>query len=123
MIHVSRIHFRRNLDGSAGQERSIQGGAYSPLFCTPPKVRKPRAQNGGLHFVEPAVDADFDVTIPVGLSSVAQPSDTRGQRSVAGDDGAAVAQGAEILCGVEAERARGSERADGAASGCGEMRL
>ena len=51
--------------------------------------------------------------------AVAEPADAPGKRRVVGDDGAAVAQGAEVLRRVEAEHAGDANGPDGpSASGC-----
>ena len=123
MIHVSRIHFRRNRDRRAVEQRSILRGERAPLFRARAQLRQPRAQNRRLHLVEPAVDPDFDVTISIGLSAVAQPRDARGERRIARDDRAAVAERAEILRRIETERAGGAERADRLPRARREMRL
>jgi hypothetical protein len=75
-------------------------------------VAQERAQDGGLHLVEAAVDAVLLVPVPVALPSVAQPPQAGGERLIVDEHGAAVAQGAEVLGRVEGERAQPGERAD-----------
>ena len=61
--------------------------------------------------------------IPVGLAAVSQPPEPVGQRAIVRDNGSAVAQRAEILGRVEAERSSDADGADRpSARGC-EVRL
>ena len=87
------------------------------------EARQAGAEDGGLHLVEPRVHAGVLMMIPVGLAAVAQPLDARRQRAIVRDDGAAVAERAEILGRIEAERAGDADRADGTAVGRREMCL
>ena len=52
------------------------------------------------------------MVIPVGLTAVSRTSDAFGERTVVGDDGAAVAERAEIFCRIETECACSADRAD-----------
>ena len=52
------------------------------------------------------------MVVPIGLSAVAEPLDPLGEPGVPRDDRAAVAQRAEVLGWIEAERAGRSNRAD-----------
>ena len=61
--------------------------------------------------------------IAIALSTVSEASDSIRQCSLVGDDRTPVAERAEILRGVEAERARNTDRPDRAARGGRQMRL
>src|SRR5881394_1242853 len=50
--------------------------------------------------------------IPVRLTAVSPTSDRFGERAIIGDDGAAVAERAEIFCRVETECSRGADCTD-----------
>ena len=63
------------------------------------------------------------MVVAVGLAAVAQPLDARRRARVVGDDRAAVAERAEILRRIEAERAGDADRADRPPVGGGEVRL
>ena len=91
---------------------AIAPGNRAAAFGPAAEERQPRAQNRGLHLVEPAVGAKLVVAIPRGLPAVAQPLDPRRERGVAGDDRAAVAERAEVLRRIEAERTGDADRAD-----------
>src|SRR5918993_1485848 len=112
MIHVSRILFGRDRDPRSRKQGSIFICKRSALLCACAEQRKPRAQNGCLYLVEPAVDALFNMTIALGLSAVAQSHDSIGEGSIASDYRASVAERAEIFCRIETECARSAERAD-----------
>src|SRR5262245_38775702 len=72
-------------------------------------MRQPRAKDRSLDLVEPRIHAELIVIVTPPPSAVLKNPDAICQRGVARDDGAAVAQGAEILRGIEAERARDAD--------------
>ena len=82
------------------------------LFRARAQVRQAHAKDRRLHFVETAVHSDFGVAVPIALSAIAQPCDSRGEGRVAGDDRAGITHGPQVLRRVETERACGAERAD-----------
>ena len=113
VVHVARIALRRarrqappaSAVAVARGERAAPGGPAG-------EPRQPRAQDGRLHLVEPRIDAGFLMVIAIGLAAVSQPPDPLGERAIVGDDRAAVAERAEILRRIEAERAGDADRAD-----------
>ncbi len=123
MVDVPGVAFRRRVDRAAREP--LRGTAPPAPAAVGPaaKARQPRAENRRLQIVEPRVDARLDVMIAVGLAAVAQPLDRVGERAIAGDDGAAVAERAEVLGRVEAERAGDADRADRPSAARREMRL
>ena len=106
-----------------GERAVITRGKRAPPCDPLPETREPRAQNGGLQLVEPAVHACFGVMIAIDLSSVAKPPQPSRKRRVGGDDGAAVAERAEVLRRIEAERPRHADRANWPAACRRQMRL
>ena len=86
----------------ASRRRAVHSGSQ----------RQTRAQNRGLHFVEPAVDAKLVVTVLIRLAAVPQALQFLGDRRVVGHHRAAIAERAEILRRIEAERAGDADRAD-----------
>src|SRR5687768_5128804 len=123
MIHVSAVDFRWNINRRAFEQRSITGCEHAPLVRASAQGGKARPKNRSLHLIEPAVDADLDMAISISLPAVAQPRDACGECRIARDNRAAVAEGPEIFCRVEAERTGGPKDAHRLArAGC-EMRL
>ena len=109
--------------GAPGQRRAIARRQRAPPAGPAGEARQPRAQDGRLHLVEPRVDARLLVMVAVGLAAVAQPPDPVGERAIVGDDRAAIAERAEILRRIEAERAGDADRADRPPGGRREVRL
>ena len=101
---------RREPGRQALRDSAAASARRRAVRCGQP--RQPRAQDRRLQLVEPAVDAGLDVVVAVGLPAVAQPPDALGERRVVGDDGAAVAERAEVLRRIEAEGAADAARAD-----------
>ena len=87
-------------------ERTTPGGPRR-------EQRQPRAQDGSLEFVQPAVDAGFNVMVPVALPSIPQPAQSRSEGGIARNHGATVTEGSQVLRRVEAEHARMRSRAEG----------
>src|SRR5215831_6312419 len=86
-------------------------------------MRQPCAKDCGLDLVEPRVHAELIVVVPATLAAVSKTPDSIRQRSVTRDDGAAVTEGAEVFCGIEAECAGRADGADRTAARRGEMGL
>ena len=68
------------------------------------------AQDGGLHLVEAAVDSRLRVVVAVRLPAVACAAQTDGEGGIVHEDGAGVAERAQVLGGVEAERSDPRQR-------------
>src|SRR5262249_58990266 len=68
-------------------------------------------------------DPRLDVVIAVGLSTVTQPPQPIGERAIASEDRAAVAERAEILGWIEAERAGDADCSHRPSGRRGEVRL
>ena len=115
MIHVTGVALGRDVHGTAGERRPVRGGERPAPRRPPGEARQARAQDRGLHLVEPRVDAELFVTVAIDLAAVAQAPDAIGERRSLVIDRAAVAERAEILRRVEAERARHADGADGPA--------
>ena len=115
----------RETDGTRGRDRARESVVPPPGSCVrycaaSARRRAVHAASSGSRarrtaawsFVEPAVDAGFDVMVPVALPAVAQPAHRAASGGIAGDHGATVAERAQVLRRVEAERAGMRSRAD-----------
>ncbi len=123
VVHMPGIHFigKRHRRGC---ERRAVLGCQRPAPRGPLREeRKAGTHDRGLHFVEPRIDARLLMPIPIGLAAVSQPLDARRERLIVGHDGAAVAERAEILRRIEAERSRDADCADRTPGSGREMRL
>src|SRR6185369_5931121 len=90
-----------------GERGRVGGGDPAPVRGGRRQVDELAGEDRGLQPVQPAVAADPDVLVVIGAlgtAVVGQRPDPRGEVRVVGDDGAAVAPGAEVLARVEAER-------------------
>src|SRR6266850_2593029 len=123
MVHVARVLLRYQADGAARERAAVPRRQRAAARGPRRQKRQARAERGGLQFVETRVDAGLLVMIAAGLAAVAQPTQPIGQRAVVGEDRTAVAEGAKVLRGVEAEGARGAEAAHRSSGGGREMRV
>ena len=73
MIDVAGIALRRHGHGRAGQAAAVLGRERAALVRPARQPGEPRAQDRGLHLVEPRVDAELAVMVAIGLAAVAQP--------------------------------------------------
>ena len=115
VVHVPGIALGRDLEAGAGEQLPVGGGVRPPRRGPSREQRQARGQDGRLHVVEAAVHAHLAVMVPVRLAPVADAPHLRGQRVVVGRDGAAVAEGAEVLRGVETVGRSHAERPHGPA--------
>ena len=93
--------------GGAGEVRmepGVVGVGDAPARGVPAvEVRELDAEDRALHAVHAVVEAVADVVVLAGLAPVAERAHGLGVRGVVGGDAAALAGGAEVLAGVEAE--------------------
>src|SRR5262249_24963290 len=124
MIYVAGIAFRWNSNRAAGEERPV-ASRQAPAPIRPLRQEgQPRAQDRRLQFVETRVHgARLIVAITAALASITQASKAIRQSGVVRDDGATIAERAEILGRIETERAGGANRADRPACRRREVRL
>ena len=94
-------HLRQG-QAAAGQALLVARGDGAAAFVPLVQMRQLDAQDGGLQRVEPAVVALHLVDVLHPRAVVAQHAEAVGQLRVVGGDGAAVAQGAQVLAGIEA---------------------
>ena len=83
VVDVARIALARHGD----RGRNLRG-AILRRDCTAPRgpvgqVGEACAKDSRLYFIEPAIDADFEVVVPRRLAAVTQPLDARGELRVA----------------------------------------
>src|SRR5262245_16864819 len=123
VIDVTGIALRERIDDRSGERRPVVSGELTTSFGPMLKPGKLRSQDGRLEFIESRIDPPFLMLIPVDLASVAQALDLLCQGSVVGDHGAAIAQRAEILRRVKAERPGVANGPDRAAVCFGQMGL
>ena len=97
------------------QQLAVALGPRAPRVVPGVEVGKLDPQESGLQPVEPLVVAELDVLALGPLTEVSQPAQAGSEHLVAGADGAAVSERAEVLARIERERGGVAERA-GAAS-------
>src|SRR5215471_13119831 len=110
MIHVPGVELPRHGDAVSRQRLAITPRQRAPRRGGGRQPGEARAKHGSLQFVEPRVHAELRVVIAIGLAAVAQPRDPLGQLPIACQHRAPVAERAEVLRRVEAERRRDPER-------------
>lgn len=90
-------------DGRVGQVFQVRSGdGAAALRGGGEAWEEGRAEDGRLEFVESAIEAEEFVLVFGGLSVIAQRAAGGGEVWVAGEDGTAVAESAEVFGGVEA---------------------
>ena len=114
VIHVAGVELGGHGDARAPRAPRDSAAAIARRRSVQPREkRQARAQDRRLQLVEAAVHAGLDVVIARRLAAVAQPLDARRPaRASLVVDRAAVAERAEVLGRVEAERAGDADRAD-----------
>src|ERR1700712_3310124 len=80
-------------------------------------------QQRGLHLVQPAVLSPLHGMIAIFLAIIPQTAQPRGETGIVGDHGSAVAEGPEVLGGIEAEGPQVADRAGDPAALPGAMAL
>ena len=100
-LHQSRL----------AQQAVIAAGQHAPLLVPVVQVLQLHPQHRRLHGVQPAVPANLFVVVAATASMIAQPANMVGNAGIIGGDAAAIAVGAQILCGIEAEARRFPQRA------------
>ena len=101
----------------------VAGGQPAAVLVPGIEPRQLGAQEGGLHFVEPRIEAALQVHVLHPAAVVAQHAQPLGQPGIVGRDRAAIAEGAEILGREEAVRAGVTQRAGPPAAHLGALRL
>ncbi len=123
MIDVAAVALGRHR-----HRRTVELGPVG-LGQTPPRrrggaeLRQPGPEDRRLQLVEAAVHAALVVVVAARLPAVAEPAQAIGERAIVGGDRAAVAQRAQVLGRVEAERRGGRAAADRPTIGRGQVRL
>ncbi len=112
MIDVPGVEFRRHVERGPGEQPAVLGCACAALRGPAGQEWQACGQDGGLQFVEAAVHPHLAVVIAVGLPAIPDPLHLRRQRGIAGGDGAAVSERAEVLGRIEAVGRRHAERSD-----------
>ena len=99
---------------AVAEELVVAGGAVAALPVPFGKVAQLDLENGGLDGVEAGVPADLVVVVAAGHAVGAERAGAGGELRVGGGDEAGVAEGGEVLGGVEAEGGGVAERAGAA---------
>src|SRR3954470_6944436 len=96
----------RDLRGEriATEQGVVAGGDGAAACVAGVEIGELNAQDRGLYFVEPGIHAGAFADVSVAPAVFAQGAGGFGQFRIIGDESAPVAEGAEILSGVEAER-------------------
>ena len=124
VVDVPGVALGRHLDAGPVEQLPVEPRRAPAAPRSSPRSNGRRAdEDRRLHLVEAAVHAHLAVMVPIGLAAVADALHLRGQRGVAGRDGAAVAEGAEVLRRVEAVGRRDAERPDRPAFARRQVRL
>ena len=108
---------------SPARSRSYQPARARRASVQPRQMRELHPQAGRLDRVHPVIETLDLVPVLLALAPVPQPACRLGQLRTVGDDRTALAAGAQVLAGVEAEAAEIADRADAAALVLGAMRL
>jgi hypothetical protein len=92
------------------ERRAVHGGERAALLGPTGQMAERDAEERGLELVEPAVEAEVLVMVTVLLAAVPELAQGGRERGIVDEDGAAVAESAEVLRGIERERARVADR-------------
>src|SRR5512132_4448261 len=120
---VAAPHPCRSSDGSAGEEIVIMQRRFATRLRPCLQMPKLHRQHCTLNRIHAVVESFQHMAIPLGLSPVAQSPNAPCHLVVIGDNGAALAAGAEVLARIEAEASEVAETAGAAACVLGAVRL
>lgn len=99
--------------GKLGEGGSIVGRDGPTALVPTRQVREFGAEDGGLEFIEPGVEAEFDVVIAVRLPVVPEVPEPGLEGSGGSGYGSSVSQGSEILARIEAPAREVAESSGG----------